>query len=147
MPDELLAYSRIRKDPGVSVGTSPALPLGSVLWSQVTFGRAHVHHLGIVRLKHWCHNVVWWPGIHWEIRTLVKECNCCLLSGKNRASAPPPPVHPLDWPSQPWEHLQLDICSELHGVPHHQWFLVVVYNLHSKWPEVTPVGSVTSSVD
>ncbi|KAJ8348754.1 hypothetical protein SKAU_G00273430 [Synaphobranchus kaupii] len=53
---------------------------------------------------------------------------------------------PLPWPPCPWEHVQLDICGEIHGrsVPHHQRFLVVVYDLHSKWPEVVPVGTVTS---
>lgn len=47
---------------------------------------------------------------------------------------------------QPWDHLQLDICGEIQGVPHHQRFLVVVYDLHSKWPELTATGSVTSEV-
>jgi hypothetical protein len=40
--------------------------------------------------------------------------------------------------------LQLDICGELYNVPRHQRFLVVVYDLHSKWPEVAPMGTVTS---
>ncbi len=39
----------------------------------------------------------------------------------------------------------MDICGELASVPHHQRFLVVVYDLHSKWPEVVPMGSVTAS--
>ena len=107
---------------------------------------AHEGHLGIVKLKQRCRDVVWWPGIDREIETLVKDCTACLLSGKTRAPAPPPPMQPLDWPSKPWEHLQLDICGKLHGVPHHQRFLVVVYNLHSKWPEAAPVGSVTAKV-
>ncbi|KAJ8353781.1 hypothetical protein SKAU_G00213480 [Synaphobranchus kaupii] len=52
------------------------------------------------------------------------------------------------WPPRPWEHLQLDICGEIHGrgVPHHQRFLVVAYDLHSKWPEVVPAGTVTTRV-
>ncbi|KAF3854230.1 hypothetical protein F7725_022285, partial [Dissostichus mawsoni] len=40
----------------------------------------------------------------------------------------------------PWEHMQLDICGELHGVPHHQRFLLVAYDLHSKWPESARVA-------
>ena len=40
----------------------------------------------------------------------------------------------------------MDICGEIHGVPHHQRYLIVVYDLHSKWPEVFPVGSVTSQI-
>ncbi|KAJ7993939.1 hypothetical protein DPEC_G00259880 [Dallia pectoralis] len=55
------------------------------------------------------------------------------------------PLQPVDWPSAPWDHLQLDICGELHNVPHHQRFLVVVYDLPSKWPEVAPMGTVNSA--
>jgi len=36
--------------------------------------------------------------------------------------------------------------SQIPGVPHHQRFLVVAYDLHSKWPELTTSGSVTSQV-
>jgi len=43
-------------------------------------------------------------------------------------------------------YLQLDICGELHGVPHHLRFFVVVYDLHSKWSQVIPVGSVIAKV-
>ncbi len=39
----------------------------------------------------------------------------------------------------------LQICCELHDVPHHLRLLVVFYVLHSKGQEVTSEGSVTSS--
>ncbi len=39
----------------------------------------------------------------------------------------------------------MDICGELAYVPYYQRFLFVVYDLHSKWPEVVPMGSVTAS--
>ncbi|KAI3364021.1 hypothetical protein L3Q82_010786 [Scortum barcoo] len=55
-------------------------------------------------------------------------------------------VKPLPWPSAPWSHVQVDICSGLYGVPQHQCFLLVAYDLHSKWPEVLPTGSVTTRV-
>ena len=101
---------------------------------------AHEGHLGIVKLKQRCRELVWWPAIDRDIEHLVQDCSACLLSGK---TGPPstPPLQLLPWPSRPWEHVQLDICGEIHGrgVPHHQCFLVVVYDLHSKWPEVVPV--------
>ncbi|KAI3354580.1 hypothetical protein L3Q82_019085 [Scortum barcoo] len=40
----------------------------------------------------------------------------------------------------------VDICGKLYGVPQHQRFLLVAYDLHSKWPEVLPTGSVTTRV-
>ena len=105
---------------------------------------AHEGHSGIVRLKQRCRDLVWWPGIDRDIETQVRDCTACLLSGKTRAPAPPAPMQPLDWPSQPWEHLQ--ICGELKGVPHHQRFLVLTYDLHSKWAEVAAAGTVTAGV-
>ena len=84
---------------------------------------------------------MWGPGIDLEIEALVKDCAACLVSGKTGHQAPPL-MQPLTWPAEPWEHLQLDICGEIHGVPHHQRFLVVAYNLHSNWTKVIVVGSV-----
>ncbi|XP_062373903.1 uncharacterized protein K02A2.6-like [Sardina pilchardus] len=149
VPDELSPYFRIREqlacwnDTCVARGLCTVVP--SALRARV-LAMAHEGHLGIVRLKQRCRDLVWWPGIDRDIETLVRDCTACLLSGKTRAPGPPPPMQPLNWPSHPWEHLQLDVCGELHGVPHHQRFLVVIYDLHSKWPEVAPVGSVTAKV-
>lgn len=147
--NELSPYFRIREELACWHDTCVARGLCTVVPSVVrarVLAIAHKGHLGIIRLKQRCRDLVWWPGIDRDIEILVKDCTACLLSGKTRAPAPPPPMQPLDWPSQPWKHLQLDICGELHGIPHHQWFLVVTSDLHSKWPEVTPVGSVTDKV-
>ena len=43
---------------------------------------AHEGHLGIVKLKQRCHNLVWWQGIDKDIEALVNECPACLVSGK-----------------------------------------------------------------
>ena len=82
---------------------------------------------------------------------MVKECTACLVSGKTGPQPPSPPLplqplQPLQLTGVPWEHIQMDICGELHGVPHHQRFLLVAYDLHSKWPEVVATGSVMARV-
>ncbi len=106
---------------------------------------AHEGQLDMVKRKQCSRARVWWLGIDREIEALVKDCSTCLVRGMTGHS-PPPPLQPLAWPSRPWQHLQLDICSEIHRVPHNQCYLVVVYDLHSKWPELTATGSVTSQV-
>lgn len=58
----------------------------------------------------------------------------------------PPDLQPLLWAVRPWEHLQLDICEEPCRVPHHQRFLLLVYDLYSKWPVVVSPGTVTARV-
>ena len=38
----------------------------------------------------------------------------------------------------------MDICGELRGVPHHQRFLIVAYDLYSKWPEAVSTAEVAN---
>lgn len=150
IPEELKPFSRVRDelscwaDTCVSRGLRTVIP--TTLRARVLV-MAHDGHLGVVKLKQRCRELVWWPAIDQDIEHLVKDCSACLLSGKTGPPAPAP-LQPLPWPSRPWSQVQLDICGEIHGkgVPHHQRFLVVVYDLHSKWPEVVPVGTVTSRI-
>lgn len=56
---------------------------------------------------------------------------------------------PLLWtsacpPILPHFDQRFDTCCELKEVLHNQRFLVVVYDLHSKWPEAIPAGTVVS---
>lgn len=148
VPEELKPFAKVQNelscwgDVCVSRGLCTVVPRS--LRARV-LSMAHEGHLGIVKLKQRCRDLVWWPGIDRDIEGLVRDCEPCLLSGKTGQPVSPP-LQPVPWPSHPWEHLQLDICGEIHGhgVPHHQRFLVVVYDLHSKWPEVIPAGTVTA---
>lgn len=122
--------------------------LGTVIPSTLrahVLAMAHKGHLGIVKLKQCCRDRVWWPGIDKNIKALVKDSATWLLSSKTGHQAPPS-LQPLAWPLQPWDHLQLDMCGEIQGVPHHQCLRVVVCDLHLKWPELIATGSVTSQV-
>ncbi|KAJ8006677.1 hypothetical protein DPEC_G00109710 [Dallia pectoralis] len=147
VPPELEPYYRVKHELScwgeacIARGLCAVIPValrGCVLQM------SHQGHLGIVKAKQRCRDVVWWPAMGRDLEGLIRSCAACLTSGK---SGPPAstPLQPVDWPSAPWDHLQLDICGELHNVPHHQRFLVVVYDLHSKWPEVAPMGTVTSA--
>lgn len=148
VPDELAPFHRVKdelscwNDVCIARGLCTVIP--DCLRARI-LTMAHDGHLGIVRVKQRCRDLVWWPGIDRDIEALVRDCTACLLSGKTGPPAPPP-LQPLPWPAKPWEHLQLDICGELYAVPHHQRFMVVVYDLHSKWPEVLSTGTVTTRV-
>uniref|UniRef100_W5M8J2 Gypsy retrotransposon integrase-like protein 1 n=1 Tax=Lepisosteus oculatus TaxID=7918 RepID=W5M8J2_LEPOC len=58
---------------------------------------AHTGHLGIVKVKQRCRDLVWWPGIDWDIEAPVRNCKACLLN-RNTGEPPLPPLQPLDWP-------------------------------------------------
>ncbi|XP_057713151.1 uncharacterized protein K02A2.6-like [Corythoichthys intestinalis] len=146
VPEELAPFHRVRDDLSCWNDDCVARGLCTVIPSslrQRILNMAHDGHLGIVRVKQRCRSLVWWPGIDRDIETMVKDCTACLISGKT-GPPPTPPLQPLQWPATPWSHIQVDICGEFHGTPHHQRFLLVAYDLHSKWPEVLPVSSVTT---
>ncbi|KAK0135791.1 hypothetical protein N1851_028355 [Merluccius polli] len=85
VPDEMLPYSRVRDELSCWNDTCIARGLCTVVPSALrarALAMAHEGHLGIVKLKQRCRDVVWWPGIDKEIETLVKDCTACLLSGK-----------------------------------------------------------------
>lgn len=94
---------------------------------------AYEGHLRIVKVKQCCRDSVWWPDIDQDIEAMVKDSTACLASGKT-GLPPSPPLQPLQWPSTPWDHIQMDICGELYGVPHHQRFLL--------WPTTSTQSSL-----
>lgn len=146
-PPELEPYHRVKNELScwgeacIARGVRAVIPASL---RECVLQMAHQGHLGVVKIKQRCRETVWWPAIDRALEDLTRDCNACLTSGKTGLPTPTP-LQPIDWPSAPWDHLQLDICGELPNVPHHQRFLVVVYDLHSKWPEVAPMGTVTSA--
>ncbi len=105
---------------------------------------AHDGHPGIVRMKEKCRVAVWWPGIDRQIEQFVKDCEACVLSEKSIKPVSPP-AQSIPWPEKPWQQIQIDIFGAVQVAPHNKRFLVVVHDLHSKWPEIAATGSVTSA--
>ena len=50
----------------------------------------------------------------------------------------------MKWPKQPWQKLQIDIVDEIYGAPSTHKCIIVVHDLHSKWPEIHPCSYVSS---
>ena len=105
---------------------------------------AHEGHPGIVRTKHRLRESVWWPNIDRDAEQFVRSCESCIMADK--ACKPiTPPIKPVPYPTRPWEKLSIDIIGELHGCPSTHRFVIVLLDLHSKWPEIKPVSTITSS--
>ena len=105
---------------------------------------AHEGHPGIVKMRQRLRDTVWWPGINADVDSYVKHCEACLLSNKS-ARPVVAPLHSIPLPPKPWHTVALDIKGELHGDASRWRFLIVAYDLYSKWPEVRAVNTVTSS--
>lgn len=104
----------------------------------------HEGHPGIVKMRQRLRDCVWWPGMSLEIDQHIKNCCACLISDKS-ACPVTAPLHSLPLPPKPWHTVAIDIKGELHGAVSRWRFLIVAYDMYSKWPEVRAVNNVTSS--
>ena len=97
----------------------------------------HTTHPGISKMKALARAYVWWPGMDAEITQVVKSCPVCQES---RPSPAPAPLHPWEWPSQPWSRLHMDFAGPFKG---HMLFIIV--DAHSKWIDAHIMQSITAS--
>lgn len=97
----------------------------------------HVAHIGMVKIKSLARSYVYWPGIDMDIEQTAKSCVECA----RQATAPPKNnSHHWEYPSNPWERIHIDYAGPVSGS-----MLLVVVDAYSKWVEVKPTQSTTSS--
>ena len=144
---ELLPYYRVREELSFINGTlfrgdRAVIPtsLCKTSWNSLTRDI-----LDIVKMKSRCRDCTWWPGMDSDIEHHVLHCEPCQLADKS-VHAAVPPMTPIRRPDLPWSRVSVDIKGELHGAPSNSRYLLVAYDLHSKWPEVRPVSSISSIV-
>lgn len=106
---------------------------------------SHEGHLGMVKMKQRARESTWWPGMDHDIEEHVRHCEPCQLSDKS-VHPEVPRMQPIRRPEVPWSRVSIDIKGELHGAPANARFLLVAYDLHSKWPEVRHVSLISSEV-
>lgn len=96
----------------------------------------HETHAGCSKMKALARSYVWWPEMDSQIEELVKSCTSC----QSQAHSPPSaPLHPWEWPKQPWNRIHLDFAGPFMGA----MFLVIV-DAHSKWLDVQIMPSITA---
>ena len=96
----------------------------------------HGGHSGIVRMKTLARSYVWWPGMAKELETRVQNCERCQ---ETQNSPAPAPLHPWEWPREPWTRIHLDFAGPFQG----HMFLVLV-DAESKWIDVIPMTTTTA---
>ena len=119
---------------------------GCVLWGsrviippqgrQLVLNELHETHPGVSKMKSLARSYVWWPGMDADIVDTVKACCVCQESRPTPAVAP---LHPWEWPTQPWSRIHLDFAGPFLN----NMFLVIV-DAHSKWMDVHVMQSITS---
>ncbi|XP_050709686.1 uncharacterized protein K02A2.6-like [Eriocheir sinensis] len=97
----------------------------------------HADHQGIVRAKAVARSYMWWPGVDKDIETYIKQCTSCAI---HQNDPKPARFHPWEYPRYPWQRLHIDYAGPFLG---HSYLIVV--DAYSKWPEIIPMQSTTSS--
>ena len=96
----------------------------------------HDSHTGISKMKMLACAYVWWPNLDSDIEHLAKGCTYCQV-----VSAAPPkvPIHPWEWPAQPWSRLHLDFAGPFSG---HMYLILV--DAYSKWLTIEIMQTITA---
>ena len=98
----------------------------------------HETHLGASKMKALARSYIWWPKMDSEIEEIARKCCNCQQTSTAPAKAP---LHPWEWPAQPWSRLHLDFAGPYLG----RMFLVLV-DAHSKWLDVQVMDTITSEM-
>jgi len=96
----------------------------------------HSTHPGIVKMKGLARSYLWWPKIDADLESTVRACQECQENQRNPESVP---IHPWEFPNNPWERVHLDF-AQIDG----QEVLIAV-DAHSKWIEAVPMRSTTAT--
>ena len=72
-----------------------------------------------------------------EIEAVVKKC---LVFQESRPSSPLAPLHPWQWPEQPWSRAHLDFAG-----PYMGHMRSVIVDAHSKWLDAHIMSTIMSS--
>ena len=97
----------------------------------------HQGHPGIVRMKSLARSHVWWPDLDARLEERAKACLSCqeIKSVPQKAL-----LHPWVWPQRLWQRVHIDFAS-----PVRDEMLLVIVDVHSKWPEVYVMKSTTAT--
>lgn len=119
---------------------------GCVLWAsrvivpppgrQLALQELHETHPGVNKMKALARSYIWWPGMDAEIVDLVKVCPVCQESRPSPTAAP---LHPWEWPAQPWSRIHLDFAG-----PFMEHMFLIIVDAHSKWIDAHVMQSITS---
>lgn len=73
----------------------------------------HAGHSGIVRMKEIARSYFWWPNMDKQIEEIAKSCSSC---HKVRNNPPLAPLHPWEFPQDPWHRVHIDFA----GIQNHE---------------------------
>ena len=92
----------------------------------------HVAHPGIVRIKALARAHVWWPNVHNDIESVVRQCATCQ---RHRNKDPPVSVTAWPVPESSWSRIHADFAGPMDGK-----IYLIITDAYSKWLEVVAMS-------
>ena len=89
-------------------------------------------------MKALARSYMWWRGMDNDVEDMVRRCSACQEHARSPTHAP---IHPWEWPTQPWMRIHAD-----YGRPVMGQMLLIIIDAHSKWIEVCTSSSATAAV-
>ena len=101
---------------------------------------AHEGHPGMQSMLTQMRQMYWWPGLTKDVTEYVETCNvgCAASVAKNS----PPPMVIRETPREVWQEVAMDFKGPIVGNGK-SYYLHVVIDLLSRWPEVAVVSSTS----
>ena len=76
-------------------------------------------HASMVKMKVLARSYVWWPNLDKDIEDCTKNCESCQ---RNHNEEQRTPLHPLEYPTQPWQWIHIDFAGPFQEF---MWLIVV----------------------
>ena len=127
----------VRLHPYLSRKAELTIEGGCVVWGNRVIVPPQGREQVIAELHEAHPGYIWWPNMDRELENAVKSCPQCQRHQKSPAEAP---LHPWEWPGQPWSRVHIDYAGPYKG----DMYLVVI-DAHSKWMDVHIMHTTTSA--
>ncbi|XP_053600427.1 uncharacterized protein K02A2.6-like [Plodia interpunctella] len=95
----------------------------------------HEGHLGVNKMKVLSRGYIYWPSLDRDLEELCRTCDACRVV---RDAPPHSPLHPWEFPQNPWYRLHADF-ADCGG----KRYLIIV-DAYSKWIEAIPMQNTDS---
>ena len=86
----------------------------------------------------------WWPGLTKDVKKYCKECVACQVH-KPANAKPYGLLMPLASPTCPWEHISMDLITDLPCTPDGYCNILSMVDLFSKYCVFTPLKNDTTA--
>ena len=99
---------------------------------------AHEAHQGITKTKQYLRSRMWFPRMDTMVEERLKSCLSCQAATESNLKEP---ILPTEIPTKPWNTL----CTDIFGPIPTGEYLVLVQDLHSRFPEVAVTHSTSAA--